>query len=225
MIVLRQAGTMLLASLDDVMARLDSLRDDAGSANDRVGFRRIVGIAGSPGAGKSTLAELVANRLGDERCVVVPMDGFHLSNRVLEGLGRRNRKGAIDTFDADGYLALLERLRANQEPVIYAPTYQRGLEEAIAGSIAVTREIEFVITEGNYLLSTEPPWNRISGLLDASFFVETAPASRLERLIERHQLFGMDRESAEAWANGPDETNARMIEATRDRADYLVTLD
>jgi pantothenate kinase len=216
-------GGMVVRTIDEVMAHIDALRDA------RAGSRQIIAITGAPGSGKSTLSDLIVERLvardGPGTCVVVPMDGFHLSNHVLTDLGRLNRKGAIDTFDADGYVALLERLRRRDEPIVYAPTYLRGLEEAIAGSIAVPRESDFVITEGNYLLSDAEPWNRVGGLVDASFFVETPRDIRIERLTQRHVLFGMDRAAAEAWANGPDEANALLVAATRDRADAVVSLD
>ena len=183
------------------------------------GTRQILGIAGAPGTGKSTFARSLADALGGQRSIVVPMDGFHLANEIIEGTPLRNRKGAIDTFDVGGYFSLLARLRAREEPTVYAPSYRRGLEEPIAASIAVPHAIDFVITEGNYLLSTAPGWDRIQSLLDEIWFIDTARELRIERLIERHVAFGMTRKSATAWATGPDEANARYIESTRYRAD------
>jgi pantothenate kinase len=212
---------MMLSPLPDVMAQLDALLEWAKTS----GRRQIVGIIGAPGAGKSTVANLIAERLGRERCAVVPMDGFHLANDVLEARGIRDRKGAIDTFDVAGYLALLGRLRRRDEPIVYAPTYRRGLEESIAGAIAVPQHIEIVLTEGNYLLADEPPWDRIRGFLDLSVFLETADDIRLERLIRRHISFGMEPDAARRFANGPDAANTRLVTATRVHADVAVTLD
>lgn len=212
---------MKLSSFLDVMRHVDALRAEGTST----GIRKILGIAGAPGAGKSTLAALITERLGPDNCIVVPMDGFHLANRILATNAARDRKGAIDTFDVGGYLSLLGRLTKRDELVVYAPSYERGLEEPIAAAIAVPQSIEFILTEGNYLFSSAPQWNQIHGLLDASFFVETARDVRIERLVERHVLFGMDRDSAERWANGPDEANAQLVNSTRERADHIVAID
>ena len=186
------------------------------------GARQILGIAGAPGTGKSTFALSLADALGRERSIVVPMDGFHLANEIIDGTALRDRKGAMDTFDVGGYVSLLQRLRSRDEPVVYAPAYRRGLEEPIAASIAVTRDIDFVITEGNYLLSTEPGWRSIRWVVDEIWFVDTASELRIARLIERHVAFGMSREAAIAWATGPDEANARYVESTRQFADRQI---
>ena len=183
------------------------------------GTRQFLGIAGAPGTGKPTFAASLADMLGRKRTAIVPMDGFHPATEVIEGTPLRDRKGAIDTFDIGGYLSLLGRLRARDEPVVYAPYYRRGLEEPIAASIAVAWEIDFVITEGNYLLSPLAPWHRIRSLVDKIWFVDTSHPLRIERLIARHIAFGMERETAIAWALGPDETNARYVESTRHLAD------
>ena len=183
------------------------------------GVRQIIGITGAPGTGKSTFASGLADALGRERSIVVPMDGFHLANKIIDGTALRDRKGAIDTFDVGGYVSLLQRLRSRDEPMVYAPSYRRGLEEPIAASIAVPEDIDFVITEGNYLLSTEPSWRRIRSLVDEIWFVETPHQLRVDRLIARHVAFGMGEEAATAWATGPDETNARYVESTKQLAD------
>ena len=192
----------------------------------RSGGRRLLGIAGAPGAGKSTLTERLARELPVGSCVVVPMDGFHLADVALERLGRTQRKGAPDTFDASGYVALLQRLRTAmpQDPPVWAPMFERDLEQPIAGAIAVDAAVPLVLTEGNYLLSDDGPFAQVGALLDARWFVETPERLRHERLIARHEQFGKSAEAARRWALGPDEDNARLIAETRDRADVVIGL-
>lgn len=209
---------MDLASATDVGALAEELRSRAA----RTGIRQIVGIVGAPGTGKSTLAQRLAEDLGHDVCSVVPMDGFHLANAIIDGTPLRDRKGAIDTFDAGGYLSLLGRLRTRNEPMVYAPAYRRGLEEPIAASIAIPRELMIILTEGNYLLADADPWRHIPELVDEIWFVDTPPDVRINRLIDRHVQFGMERSAAEKWANGPDEINAQFVESTRYRANRVI---
>ncbi|NTV39855.1 MAG: nucleoside/nucleotide kinase family protein [Demequinaceae bacterium] len=184
--------------------------------------RRLLGIAGAPGSGKSTLAASLAAALGPELAVVVPMDGFHLAHAELERLGRVGRKGAPDTFDAAGFVALLARLRDAAEPVTYAPQFRREIEEPIAGAIPVPREVPLVIVEGNYLLVDHGAWSGVRALLDQCWFVEVDEAVRMERLVARHRAFGRAEEEARAFAAGSDQANAVVIAATRGRADAVV---
>jgi pantothenate kinase len=204
------------SELDALIARIEDRLVEA------PGIRFMLGITGAPGAGKSTVAEMVRARVGAHRCAVVPMDGFHLANSIIDGTPLRNRKGAIDTFDVHGYIALLDRLRRRDEPIVYAPEYRRGLEEPIAGSIAIPRAIPVVITEGLYLLANQPYWGRIAGLLDETWFVDVSESDRLERLVARHVGFGMSPELAREWALGPDAVNADLVFATRHRADRVI---
>ena len=192
----------------------------------RSGGRRLLGIAGAPGAGKSTLTALLAEQLPAGSCVVVPMDGFHLADIALARLGRAERKGAPDTFDAAGYVALLQRLRTAmpQDPPVWAPMFERELEQPLAGAIEVGAEVPLVLTEGNYLLLDQGPFAQVGAMLDARWFVEVPEQVRHERLIARHERFGKPPEAAREWALGPDEHNARLVAATRDRAEIVVSL-
>jgi pantothenate kinase len=186
------------------------------------GTRTILGITGAPGSGKSTFAAWIQQQFAPGTAIVVPMDGFHLGNAIIEGTPLRRRKGAMDTFDAGGYLSLLRRLVRRDEAVVYAPAFRRSLDEPVAASIAVPAEVPLVITEGNYLLAEQEPWKEIRAQLDEVWFVDTPHALRLERLVARHVSFGMDQAAAEAWAHGPDEANARLIQATKPGADRII---
>lgn len=187
------------------------------------GERRILGITGAPGCGKSTLAEALAVALNPE-AAVVPVDGFHLSNAELVRLGRRDRKGAPDTFDVGGYVAALHRLRQRDDPVVHAPAFDRSLEEALAGAIPVAREVPLVITEGNYLLLNDGGWSSVAPLLDEVWYVEVDEVVRLERLVARHVSHGRSEKEARDWATGTDERNAALVATTRHRADLVVKL-
>jgi len=189
----------------------------------RPGPRRILGLAGPPGAGKSVLAARLARRAGRD-AVVVPLDGFHLADAELIRLGRLGRKGAPDTFDADGYLALLGRIRAAAPGVtVYAPAFGRKLDQPIAGGIAVRPDVRLVITEGNYLLLDEPPWTAVRRLLDEVWWVELDAAERRTRLVARHVRWGKTPAAAERFVADSDEANARAVAPGRERADRVVT--
>lgn len=186
--------------------------------------RKILGITGAPGAGKSTIAKSIVETLGKNVAASAPMDGFHLSNATLIAENKLERKGAIDTFDVDGYLNLLRRLRAADEEVVHAPDYYRTFEESVGSAIPIYRGIPLIVTEGNYLLSTEGGWGKVSGLLDESWFIDLAEEVRIDRLIKRHIQVGKSPADAEKWSRGPDQRNAEMIIALRDRADLVITL-
>ncbi|MET9697243.1 nucleoside/nucleotide kinase family protein [Streptomyces sp. NPDC006529] len=186
------------------------------------GRRRILGIAGPPGAGKSTLAARLAEALGPDAAVVVPMDGFHLAQGELERLGLADRKGAPDTFDVAGYVALLRRLRAPGEATVYAPAFDRGLEQPIAGSVPVAASVPLVITEGNYLLHDAGGWGSVRPLLDEAWYLAPDEALRVGRLVDRHVRHGRDPAQARAWVLRSDEANARLVALGRDRADLVL---
>jgi pantothenate kinase len=185
------------------------------------GKRCILGLVGAPGAGKSTLATALAMQWPNV-VQVVPMDGFHLANIELQRLGRKQRKGAPDTFDAFGFIALLKRLRIQaSDEVVYAPSYERSLEEGVAGAIAVQPSTQLIVVEGNYLLLSDSPWNQVQALLDETWFVDVPGDLRLSRLTQRHQQFGRSAQDAANWVKQTDEPNARRIEAERSKADVV----
>ncbi|MYV67080.1 nucleoside/nucleotide kinase family protein, partial [Streptomyces sp. SID2131] len=158
--------------------------------------------------------------------VLVPMDGFHLARAELVRLGRADRKGAPDTFDAAGYAALLARLCA-PEPgtTVYAPAFDRSLEEPVAGSVPVGPDVPLVVTEGTYLLHDEGAWAGVLPLLDEAWYLDLDARLRVPRLIDRHVRFGKDRARAEHWVHTSDETNARLVARGRDRAHLVVPMD
>lgn len=189
------------------------------------GERRLLGLIGPPGAGKSTLAAVLHAACETRQpgvSQIVPMDGYHLANVELARLGRAGRKGAPDTFDAAGYAALLRRLRQQgDDELIYAPEFRREIEEPIAGAIPVFAQTRLIIAEGNYLLLPEGAWAGVAGLLDETWYVDIDPALRTDRLVRRHEQFGRSPQAARDWVAGTDEPNAIRIEATRPLADWI----
>ncbi|GIE86914.1 nucleoside/nucleotide kinase family protein [Actinoplanes regularis] len=195
------------------------------------GRRAVLGIAGPPGAGKTTLAESLLAELAAAPpdghtpgtwVAHVPMDGFHLADVELDRLGLRDCKGAPDTFDAWGYAALLRRFLADENETVYAPNFERILEQPIAGAISVPRTTHLLLTEGNYLLLPDGRWAGLSGLFSEVWYADLEPAERRRRLIARHVRFGKEPDAAVAWATGTDERNAALIAATRPMADLVV---
>ena len=184
--------------------------------------RRLLGLTGPPGAGKSTVSAALMAALPAGSAAVVPMDGFHLAQAELERLGRADRKGASDTFDSAGFVALLERLRARQDAVVYAPEFRREIEEPIACALPVPREVPLLLIEGNYLLLDDGDWARVLPLLDACWYVDLDNDLRVSRLVARHVAHGRTPAAAQEWVTRSDEANARVIAATRGRAQRLV---
>ncbi|WP_157547973.1 nucleoside/nucleotide kinase family protein [Nonomuraea candida] len=191
------------------------------------GGRVLIGVTGCPGAGKSTLAGWLAGALtgGGLPAVWVPMDGFHLADVELERLGRLGRKGAVDTFDGHGYLALLHRLRTETAATVYAPSFDREIEQPIAGAIPVPPAARVVVSEGNYLLFGDEPWSRVRAAMTEVWYVDLDDRVRLDRLVRRHVRFGKTAERAARWVAEVDEPNAAAIRATRSRADLRVDFD
>lgn len=182
--------------------------------------RILIGIAGAPGAGKSTFAAQLARETGG---TVLPMDGFHLPQARLVELGRRDRMGAPDTFDVDGFVALLGELRGG-DPVD-APGFDRDVEEPVPGALRIEPADRILLVEGNYLLHDADGWERVAPLLDATIYLHLDHVIRHDRLIARHIAFGKTPDAARAWALGPDERNAALIAAGASRADLALELD
>ena len=207
---------------------LSELVDRAAGLLARPG-RVVLGITGSPGAGKSTLTDLLLTSLradlGPDSVGHLPMDGFHLADVQLDRLGTRDRKGAPDTFDVDGYVATLQRLHDRPDRTLFVPCFERDLEQPVAAAIAVEPSMRLVITEGNYLLLPDGGWERVRPLLAETWFVEVDPDVRRDRLVRRHEQFGKSPAAARAWVERSDEANAALVGATRDAADVVVRLD
>jgi len=206
--------TQASLSFEQALSRVTELLNNA---NGRI----IIGIVGKPGAGKSTLSSYLIEKLPKESVALVPMDGYHLSNKELDALGRRNRKGAPDTFDSNGYAALLQRIATSTDDV-YFPVFHREIEESIAAEGVVTAKTKIVLTEGNYLLHDQGGWKNVAPILTESWYVEVDDVVRLERLVDRHHFYGKERQAAYDWAHGTDENNAQLVEGTKELADFLV---
>ncbi|THJ65855.1 nucleoside/nucleotide kinase family protein [Arthrobacter echini] len=183
--------------------------------------RVMIGLVGAPGAGKSAIAAEIA-ALEPALHALVPLDGFHLADQALIGLGLLDRKGAPETFDAYGYAALLSRLRTGPAETVYAPTFERDLEQPLANALPIASSSSLLITEGNYLLLDAPGWQEARSQLDEVWFLDVDPEIRRSRLIERHVRFGKSLRAATAWVQRVDDPNAALVAASRERADLVL---
>jgi len=208
---------------ETVRATPDQLVERA-AALTRAGTRRLLGITGAPGAGKSTLGAALLGALGDG-AALVGMDGFHFANVELRRLQRADRKGAPDTFDVDGYVALLARLRTPPAVPVYGPVFDRALEEPIGSAVPVLPATPLVLTEGNYLLLDDHGWADVRGCLDEVWYLDVPPEVREQRLLRRRLSYGHEPRAAEDWVRTVDGSNGATVESSRSRADLVVHLD
>jgi pantothenate kinase len=206
----------LLTSLDQALARAKELA----SGEKRV----LIGITGKPGAGKSTLTSYLINNLGPDLTALVPMDGYHLSNKQLQRLNLSDRKGAFNTFDSDGFVSLLRRINQDTDKDIYYPIFHREIEESYAADGVVLKNTRLVITEGNYLLLEKGGWESVKKELSEVWYVKVNDELRLERLTKRHEMFGKDPQAAHKWAHGSDEINAELVQTTVASADVIIEI-
>lgn len=208
---------------------LAELIHDAQALLPQAGGPAVLALAGPPAAGKSVLAHALVTRLraqlGAETVGYVPLDGFHLSNQVLAELGRSERKGAPDTFDAAGYVALLRRILARDSYPIYVPDYDRDLHEPIAARHVVAPTARLVITEGNYLACARPPWGDIRTLVTELWYVKADDELREDRLQQRQQYGGLSPQQASTWVAHSDRPNAELVKESRARCDRVVRLE
>ena len=187
--------------------------------------RTLIGIVGKPGAGKSTVVEQIQNKFRSYEVSIIPMDGFHLSNEELISLGRRERKGAPDTFNVSGFISLIKKVKHEQHVDHKFPIFHREIEASIENEGIVPKESKVVVIEGNYLFSEDHNWSAVYPMLDHTWFIEIDDEVRIERLVARHIRYGKTPAEAETWSRGSDEANARFIELTAHRASNIIKLD
>ena len=186
--------------------------------------RTIIGIVGKPGAGKSTVVAEIQNQFESNDVAIIPMDGYHLSNEELIELGRRNRKGAPDSFDVSAFVSLLRSVRNEINKNHTFPIFHREIEASKEGEGLVPAGAKVVVVEGNYLFSQEYGWHEVFPLLDQSWFISIDDEIRMRRLIARHIAYGKTAQEAEEWSLGSDEMNARFIEKSANRAEKVINL-
>jgi pantothenate kinase len=185
--------------------------------------RFLLGITGPPGAGKSTLAAVVERGVNAERergfAAVLPMDGFHLSNRELEALGLRSVKGAPETFDVDGFVRLLERVRRDPASTLLWPAFERETERTVPDAITIASTTRLVVIEGNYLLLDRPGWREVRPLLDEVWYVDAPRDVLRERLLARALAGGRTEAESISKVDASDLRNADLVATTKAAAD------
>lgn len=213
-------------SANSIRANAEAIAAASAECFARLGRSRIiVAIAGAPGSGKSTLAEEVVSCLElqhDRRAGLFPMDGYHYDDAVLEDMGRRPFKGAIDTFDAHGLRHMLTRLKANEDDVIAVPVFDRSIEIARAGGRLIPQSTEIIVCEGNYLLARQEPWDRLKPIFDLTVFVDVDVETLRHRLQERWRSFGLDPQSIDRKVEENDLPNGLFIMSNSAEPDLRV---
>jgi len=186
--------------------------------------RTIIGIVGKPGAGKSTVVAEIQKQFSPEEVAIIPMDGYHLSNDELIQLNRRDRKGAPDTFDVEGFTSLIAKVKNELDQEHTFPIFHREIEASKADEGRVSIKARVIVIEGNYLFSDEHNWSGVFPLLDQSWFIEIDDEVRMQRLIARHIKYGKSPQEAESWSKGSDEANAKFITETAHKAQRIIKL-
>jgi pantothenate kinase len=185
----------------------------------------VLGIVGKPGVGKSTFTQNLLNFLKSDRVAVVPMDGFHLSNEELVKVGKRERKGAPDTFDVQAFVKLLQLLKKRNGSEVIFPTFDRETETSIPGGGRILPSATLVVVEGNYLLHADDGWGEVKNYFDETWYLDLNENVRKRRLIDRHIFFGKSPIEAAAWVENSDEKNALLIGVSRTLAGIVVVVD
>jgi pantothenate kinase len=206
---------------------LAAARDAVAAARSVAGRRIVLGLAGPPGAGKSTLAEFIVgyarSAMGESWAACFPMDGYHLSNAQLDRLGLRDRKGAPCTFDVGGYLAMLSRIAADSGDDCYVPEFDRCLDEPVAARLLVPAAARLIVTEGNYLALDAPRWREARRFIDHLWYVDAPDPVREERLVARQLACGKPEAAARAWVERSDRSNGELVKPTRGGTDRTIT--
>lgn len=192
--------------------------------------RTLVAIAGPPASGKSTLAEAVVRSLNNAHpgpvpfAALLPMDGYHLDNRLLTARGLLHRKGAPETFDAAGFTSAVRKLRVTQRETFY-PAFDRSLDLSIANAIAIHPDTPVIVVEGNYLLLNAPPWASIRDAFSVTVFVSPPMHVLKDRLVQRWIDHGLDAAAALRKTMGNDLPNAERVIRDSGGADMRVSDD
>lgn len=187
--------------------------------------RIVAAVAGAPGSGKSTLADNLVELIEAKApgvAAILPMDGYHFDDMLLDRMGRRARKGAPDTFDVGGYSHMLRRLRKNEEETVAVPVFDRDIEIARAGARLIPQSARIIVTEGNYLLLRDPPWSDLRSLFDVTVFIDVPEETLRQRLTERWNGYRLSPEALRAKLDENDLPNARLVIAESGEADYRV---